>query len=240
MKKPSALLFLLTAVLGFAPGATASDRWETLRAINWVENPTNHARYGAKGELGPYQFRSGTWRMHTKRPFTQAAQREAADEVAVAHYEWIRERLAEAGVEASVFNIAMAWNCGGSAVIRGRAPVVSFRYAEQVVNLVEQQKRDQAARAGQLAATAVPAPRPAALREPSFSVDAAAPRLVIAGVEPRYVVRVGEPEIAAVVKTEPPAEKTAPLFVVSTTLPARPVFSLTPAAAVFPRLALID
>jgi hypothetical protein len=52
-------------------------------------------------------------------------------------------------------------------------------------------------------------------------------------------VRVGEPEIAAVIKTEPTAEN-APLFVVSTTLPANPTFSLKPAVAAVPRLAFID
>jgi hypothetical protein len=239
MKKALPLILLLTAVLGFAPRAAASDRWETLRAINWVENPTNHSRYGSKGELGPYQFRSGTWRMHTKRPFTQAVQREAADEVAVAHYEWIKDRLEEAGVEASIFNIAMAWNCGVSAVIKGRAPVVSFHYAEQVVNLVEQQKREQAHVASARVVAAAPQPPQAPVPAPSFRVDANAPRLVIAGVEPRYQVRVGEPEIAAVIKTEPATEN-APLFVVSTTLPANPTFSLKPAVASLPRLAFID
>ena len=50
--------------------------------------------------MGPYQFRVGTWRMHTRRPFSQAIQREAADEVAVLHYEWIKDNLEKAGVDA--------------------------------------------------------------------------------------------------------------------------------------------
>lgn len=128
---------LLVTLLGFTSVAAASDRWETLRAINWVENPTNQTQVGRFGELGPYQFRPGTWRMHTDKPFRQAIQREVADEVAVKHYEWIKRTFQKAGVEANVFNIAMAWNCGVEAVLSGRAPTVSYHYAERVSNLVE-------------------------------------------------------------------------------------------------------
>src|SRR3954463_13056622 len=130
------LLFLVTA-LGFTNAARASDRWETLRAINWVENPTNQTQVGRFGELGPYQFRPATWRMHTQKPFRQAIQREVADEVAVKHYEWIKHTFEQAGVEPTVLNIAMAWNCGVEAVISGRVPSVSYQYAERVANLVD-------------------------------------------------------------------------------------------------------
>ncbi len=131
------LLLLLGCILGFSIEANASDRWETLRAINWVENPTNQTREGRFGELGPYQFRPATWRMHTARPFRQAVDRAAADEIAVKHYEWIKHNFERAGVEASAFNIAMAWNCGVDAVLSGRAPNVSYGYAQRVTNLVE-------------------------------------------------------------------------------------------------------
>jgi hypothetical protein len=140
MKRQFNKFLLLVMVLGFTIKAGASDRWETLRAINWVENPTNQTGAGRFGELGPYQFRSGTWRMHTSKPFSQANQREAADEVAVKHYEWIKRTLERAGAETSAFNIAMAWNCGVDTVLSGRAPSVSFRYAERVTNLVEKLK----------------------------------------------------------------------------------------------------
>ena len=132
---------LLVTILGFTNVAGASDRWETLRAINWVENPTNQTHVGRYGELGPYQFRPGTWRMHSDKPFRQAIQRTVADEVAVKHYEWIKRTLERAGAEANVFNIAMAWNCGVDAVLRGRAPTVSYQYAERVSNLVETLKQ---------------------------------------------------------------------------------------------------
>jgi len=126
---------LLLTVIAFTIKAGAAERWETLRAINWVENPTNQTHVGRCGELGPYQFRPGTWRMHTSRPFNQAVERAAADEVAVKHYEWIKRTLERAGVEASSFNIAMAWNCGVDAVVAGRIPSASFNYATRVNNL---------------------------------------------------------------------------------------------------------
>lgn len=137
MNRQYTKLLLMVAVLGFTITARAADRWETLRAINWVENPTNQTHAGRFGELGPYQFRSGTWKMHTDKPFSQAVERSAADEVAVKHYEWIKRTLERAGVEASAFNIALSWNCGVDAVLSGRAPSVSFSYAERVTNLVE-------------------------------------------------------------------------------------------------------
>ena len=130
-------LLLVVGVLVFTMGSAAADRWETLRAINWVENPTNQTHVGRYGELGPYQFRPATWRMHTAKPFSLAVQRAAADEVAVKHYEWIRRTFEQAGVEASAFNIAMAWNCGVETVLAGRAPSASYNYAERVSNLVD-------------------------------------------------------------------------------------------------------
>ena len=128
---------LVVSFIVFTIGAAAADRWETLRAINWVENPTNQTHVGRYGELGPYQFRPATWRMHTDKPFSLAVQRAAADEVAVKHYEWIKRTFEQAGVAPSAFNIAMAWNCGVEAVLAGHAPSASYNYAERVSNLVE-------------------------------------------------------------------------------------------------------
>ena len=178
-------LLLLVGTLGFTIAARASDRWETLRAINWVENPTNQTQVGRFGELGPYQFRPATWRMHTQKPFRQAIQREAADEVAVKHYEWIKRTFEQAGVEANVFNIAMAWNRGAEAVISGRAPSVSYRYAERVTNLVETLKERSQAE------TATEPSAPVATDQPDLEVRSDAqvrfrilrdtPRFVLAG-----------------------------------------------------------
>jgi hypothetical protein len=197
MKSRLQLLLLLTIIgCGLLPRAMASDRWETLRAINWVENPTNHLRYGPKGELGPYQFRKDTWRMHSRRPFTHATERAAADEVAVIHYEWIKRQLAGAGVEPSAFNIALAWNCGVNAVISGRAPTVSYRYAERVTNLVDSLKLRERTEKIALARNTTASPlfsgdkveftRPSG--RPRFVLAPGAPKLVIAGEKPRYAL----------------------------------------------------
>lgn len=179
-------LLLLVSVLGFTIVVRASDRWETLRAINWVENPTNQTTVGRFGELGPYQFRPATWRMHTQKPFRQAIQREVADEVAVRHYEWIKRSFEQAGVEPNVFNIAMAWNCGVNAVIAGRAPAVSYSYAQRVSNLVETLKERTEAEA---AATSEPEPAVAGQPDTGVRTDGQVrfrilqdtPRFVLAG-----------------------------------------------------------
>ena len=138
MKNLPQILLLATTVLCFClPGVVASERWETLRAINLVENPTNQTRPGRMGELGPYQFRRDTWRQYTHQPFSLAIDRTLADEVAVRHYEHIRRDLNAAGIAPSVFNIALAWNCGINAVLAGRIPPVTYDYAQRVGNLVD-------------------------------------------------------------------------------------------------------
>ena len=186
MKQHLLKLLLLVTALGFTIAARASDRWETLRAINWVENPTNNTQVGRYGELGPYQFRPATWRMHTQKPFRQAIQREVADEVAVKHYEWIKKTFEQAGIEPNVFNIAMAWNCGAEAVISGRVPTVSYHYAQRVTNLVETLKERTRADSGQETSSA-----PIAADSPDMEIRSDAqvrfrilrdtPRFVLAG-----------------------------------------------------------
>jgi hypothetical protein len=189
-------LLLVSAVLGFyLPGAVAAERWETLRAINQVENPTNHTHYGPKGELGPYQFRRDTWRMYTRKPFTQATDRASADAVAVSHYESIKRQLANAGIAPTTFNIAMAWNCGINAVICGRIPTVTYRYADQVNNLAEVYAAAAAPVARELPVVHT-APvsefavlfRAEASANPTFRLDADAPTLRVSGQSPRFVL----------------------------------------------------
>ncbi|HEU5080257.1 MAG TPA: hypothetical protein VFT72_13685 [Opitutaceae bacterium] len=123
----------------------SSDRWETLQAIHMVENPTNSTRVGRAGELGPYQFRPATWRMHTKKPFHLAADRAEADKVAVKHYEWIKRNLERAGVQATSFRIALAWNAGLDAALQDRAPRSSRHYAARVQAIAEDLQKQQVA-----------------------------------------------------------------------------------------------
>jgi len=129
---------VLAVLLLLAAGAHGATRWETLQAIHWVENPYSSPKPGPDGELGPYQFRERTWRMHTKAAFSRALDREHADEVAVKHYDWIKRGLVRAGMEVTPYNIALAWNGGLSATVSGRAPAAAHDYADRVSNLATQ------------------------------------------------------------------------------------------------------
>jgi len=128
----AALVLLFSAA---ASSASASSRWATLEAIHKLENPQNSPKPGRFGELGAYQFRSSTWRMHTSIPFQQAIHRETSDAVAVMHYEWIKRSLEAARRPATPYNIALAWNGGISAAISGRAPRAARDYAQRASNL---------------------------------------------------------------------------------------------------------
>lgn len=132
--------FLAVLLVGFlaVPSAGASERWETLQAIHWVENPHNSPKPGPCGELGAYQFREGTWRMHTQVPFRQAIDRQHADAVAIRHYEWIKRGLVRAGLPVTSYHVALAWNGGLTATVRGRVSAATRNYAERVSNLATQ------------------------------------------------------------------------------------------------------
>lgn len=129
------LAALLFALLASVTSAYASSRWATLEAIHKLENPLNLSRPGRHGELGAYQFRSSTWRMHTSVPFNRALDRDTSDVVAVKHYEWLKRGLEAAGVRATPYNIALAWNGGLGAVISGRSPSIAHDYARRAANL---------------------------------------------------------------------------------------------------------
>jgi hypothetical protein len=128
--------------------ASASERWETLQAIHWVENPHNSPKAGPCGELGAYQFREQTWRMHTQMPFKRALERSLADAVAVKHYEWIKRGLIRAGMPVSPYHVALAWNGGLAATVRGRVPAAAHNYAERVNNLAVQLGQTRLAQGG--------------------------------------------------------------------------------------------
>lgn len=120
-----------------AQAAPAPTRWATLEAIHQLENPRNRTTPGTFGELGPYQFRESTWRMHTRTPFAMANDRRTSDFIAVKHYEFLKQQLEHAGLPASVYNIALAWNGGLEAVVLGRSPAVAHDYAARAANLAD-------------------------------------------------------------------------------------------------------
>jgi len=73
--------------------------------------------------------------MHSKAPFVSALNRQASDAVAVEHYEFLKRELLRAGVPATPYRIALAWNGGVEAAVLGRAPAAARDYAERVTNL---------------------------------------------------------------------------------------------------------
>lgn len=227
------ILLLITTLGGLLPLAGASDRWETLKAINWVENPTNHARFGPKGELGPYQFRSQTWRQYTKRPFSEAVQREVSDEVAVKHYEWIRRGLEAKGIEPSPSNIAMVWNSGLTSVVSGRVPSSTYRYAELVNNLVDMFKQRQRATTTAVASSRVSTPSPAKVAPVVISLDAPPALFSVSrpSTAPRFVIALAEAESAEIPVVRTDKSVPAPAS-------ARPLFATASVGP--PRFALLD
>jgi hypothetical protein len=222
MKRLLSILLLVVAVSGLSATASAStERAEVLRAINWVENPTNHARRGAHGELGPYQFRAQTWQLHTRKSFSLAVIREHADEVAVKHYEWIKRGLERAGIDPNPYNIAMAWNSGLGSVLNGKVPDVTYNYAQRVSNLVETQRQQRLGRA----VAAVPnRGSPAAAPTFRLEADAQPVQFSLQSATPVFVLE-SEPLYEPVVKTVP----VAPAVVVAKV--EKPLFNLSEVAS---------
>ena len=108
--------------------------------------------------------------------------------MAVKHYEYLKRGLQDAGIDPSAFNIALAWNCGLGAVVGGRVPGVTYRYAEQVNNLVEtfRERQSLAVFAKSAAASSELTLRPAAT--PHFTIGNGGLRFVVASDAPRYVL----------------------------------------------------
>jgi hypothetical protein len=115
--------------------ARATERWATLEAIHQLENPNNSSEPGPCGELGPYQFREQTWKMHTVAPFSQALDLHSSDAVAVKHYDWIKAELERRGIAVKPYTIALAWNGGLRAVTQPDPPASVIDYATRVANL---------------------------------------------------------------------------------------------------------
>jgi hypothetical protein len=126
---------LVPALLGAASPVVASERWATLEAIHLLENPNDSDQPGSLGELGAYQFREQTWRMHTSAPFSLALDRRVSDAVAVKHYDWLKGELERRGLEATPFRIALAWNAGLGASLASRPAPAAVDYATRVANL---------------------------------------------------------------------------------------------------------
>ncbi len=136
---------LVVSCLLAATQARASERWATLEAIHQLENPRDTEEPGSRGELGAYQFREQTWRMHTRAPFSRALDRRSSDAVAVKHYDWIKSELDRRGIAATPYRIALAWNGGIGAVMGRNPPASAADYASRAANIAEELEKSELA-----------------------------------------------------------------------------------------------
>lgn len=220
-------LLLAGVALWFAaPSALAAGRWATLEAIHHLENPRNLTRPGPFGELGAYQFRSSTWKMHTKVPFARANNRAESDLVAIAHYDYLKRGLERNGVPATPYTIALAWNAGLDSAVNGKSPRVAHEYARRAVNLAEE-LQTRVPTMGPKAAAALA--DSGALDEPDTPATAAAS----AAVASKFIA-------PTVLTTEPllTVSMAASANPATTTTPAVPATSGTPEAQAVPVVTL--
>lgn len=91
---------------------------------------------GQHGERGAYGVREAVWQQHMGgMDFALARQERWGRECARRHVEWLQARLQAAGIHPGVFNVALAYNAGLSAVVRGRVPMRAYDYANRLRNL---------------------------------------------------------------------------------------------------------
>ena len=124
--------FLKTHLSAQTTTPSAEDFLYAIREVetgNCYDAPT-----GSCGEEGAYQFKNSVWAQHTNVSFHEV-HTHYSDTVALAHYHWIIKRLKHAHITPSISKIAAAWNCGVTAVIRGKIPHSTKDYAERVSNL---------------------------------------------------------------------------------------------------------
>lgn len=145
--------------------------------------------------------------MYTNKPFRLANDRESADQVAVKHYEWIKGQLRAAGIDDNVFNVALAWNCGVSAVVAGRIPVQTYHYAERVSNLAQSYSQAEKVEAPEQVVTTVKSAVPNGLVQfnpversaaPEFKIVNEPFQFRVAGDSPRFVIAPAQSRFALV------------------------------------------
>ena len=94
-------------------------------------------RRGSAGEFGPWQIMPSVWSAHSRASPWRASLAEHR-RVALAQIADIRRALADDGRDAnSAFWVALGWNAGPSAVVRGTAPAKSWRYADRTRNIYD-------------------------------------------------------------------------------------------------------
>ena len=109
--------------------------------IRHVERATGSTATGRAGERGPYQLTRAVWSQHTTLPYSLADDEPTARIIAVTHLSWLAEQLAAHGLEATTYNLALAYNAGLTAAVHGRAKERQKAYAQRVTNLFYDARR---------------------------------------------------------------------------------------------------
>jgi hypothetical protein len=98
-----------------------------LTAISMVETGGDKNAVGSRGERGEFAMIPSVVAQHGGYTRKDAE----------SHAVLVQKRLVANKIDPNPFNIALAWNAGIGAVIRGNAPVKSYQYAVRVNNLYE-------------------------------------------------------------------------------------------------------
>lgn len=112
----------------------------TLSAIRQVEGVKDPAKRGDAGELGYHRITPEVWAQHTTAPFIWAGTDEALElYVAQVHLDWLERGLvARHGPHVSPYWLALAWNAGLTAALRGETTAEQRDYARRVQNLCQE------------------------------------------------------------------------------------------------------
>lgn len=119
------------------------DQEALLWAIAAVESGGDPKAVCSDGTcLGLYQFTESTWELCSDVPFQAATIREYADSAARVYLAQLIERLTSSGHPADVHNLAVSWNAGPGAVIKGNATRATVDYALRVGNLYDRKLKE--------------------------------------------------------------------------------------------------
>lgn len=134
------LLSLLT--FGLFANAYAVDTAVFLCAIAEVEGNST-TKIGLYGERSRFQFTGATWHSHSSMPFKAASATDAISlaeqqHVAEKHLAWLQKNLPRPTVR----RLAMAWNAGRGAVMRGEVSKATKDYGRRVQNIYDDSLRD--------------------------------------------------------------------------------------------------
>ncbi len=137
--EPPKILFGPTITVPFELWHATHHR-TTLQGIALVEHVTDPAKPGDAGELGYHRITPGVWAQHTTAPFIWAGTDEALELwVAQRHLDWLeRGLLAQHPRPVSPYWLALAWNAGLTATLRGETTAAQRDYAQRVQNLCQE------------------------------------------------------------------------------------------------------